>query len=97
MDCVNAQIVLMYRYIKLILENRYLLKKIIDFDRNIKKITVPSYLQIKNQSYFPVFPAVLGNMSISSRFFTNPGFIPIMQIRHILIKDHIYSETAEPN
>jgi hypothetical protein len=25
-------------------------------------------LQIKNQSYFPVFPAVLGNMSIS-RFF----------------------------
>ena len=38
MDCVNAQIVLMYRYIKLILENRYLLKKIIDFDRNIKKI-----------------------------------------------------------
>jgi hypothetical protein len=28
-------------------------------------------LQIKNQSYFPAFPAVLGNMSISC-FFANP-------------------------
>jgi hypothetical protein len=32
-------------------------------------------LQIKNQSYFPVFPAVLGNIS-SSRFFANPEFFP---------------------
>ena len=31
-------------------------------------------LQIKNQSYFPVFPAVLGNMT-NSRFFANPGKI----------------------
>jgi hypothetical protein len=35
------------------------------------QVHVPLYLQIKNQSYFPVFPAVLGNMSIS-RFFANP-------------------------
>jgi hypothetical protein len=35
MDGINY---IMYRYIKLILENWYLLKKNIDFDRNIKKI-----------------------------------------------------------
>ena len=36
------------------------------------QVHVPLYLQIKNQSYFPVFPTVLGNMSIS-RFFANPA------------------------
>jgi hypothetical protein len=36
-------------------------------------VHVPLYLQIKNQSYFPVFLAVLGNMSIS-RFFANLGY-----------------------
>ena len=41
-------------------------------DRQVQEI--PLYLQIKNQSYFPVFPTVLGNMSIS-HFFANPDVV----------------------
>ena len=41
-------------------------------------------LKINNQSYFPVFPAVLGNMSISC-FFANPADSSAFHSRWLLL------------
>ena len=57
--------------------NKFIIRKdIIETSQVVLNFCRTVYLQIKNQSYFPVFPAVLGNMSIS-RFFANPDFVPI--------------------
>jgi hypothetical protein len=57
--------------------NKFIIRKdIIETSQVVVNFCRTVCLQIKNQSYFPVFPAVLGNMSIS-RFFANPDFVPI--------------------
>jgi hypothetical protein len=54
----------MYRYMKLILENWYLLKKNIDFDRNIKKYLLCLVIKTIFWHAFDIFIVCLYNLDL---------------------------------